>query len=50
VSSEVRAYEEQWQQDSGAPEDTKVSVSGRGTEESVVRSQSGGSGGGRLRR
>jgi hypothetical protein len=28
-----------------APEDTKVSVSGRGTEESVVRSQSGRSGG-----
>jgi hypothetical protein len=28
-----------------APEDTKVSVSGRGTEESVVRSRSGGSDG-----
>jgi hypothetical protein len=28
-----------------APEDTKVSVSGRGTEESVVRSLSGRSGG-----
>jgi hypothetical protein len=28
-----------------APEDTKVSVSGRGTEESVVRSRSGRSGG-----
>jgi hypothetical protein len=28
-----------------APEDTKVSVSGRGTEERVVRSQSGRSGG-----
>jgi hypothetical protein len=43
VLSEVRACEEQWQQGSvaRAPEDTKVSVGGRGTEEGVVRSRSG---------
>jgi hypothetical protein len=47
VSSEVRAYEEQWQQDSGSKHTRRHEGERKweGTEESVVRSRSERSGG-----
>jgi hypothetical protein len=47
VSSEVRAYEEQWLRCSGTKriEDTEVIVDRRGTEESIVWTRCRGSGG-----